>query len=86
MNFEDFLNGLSILLRGSLDEKLRWIFHLYDINRDGKITIDEFKFIVNSVYDLMGSHTEPKIDEHTCKTHVEIIFNVNFLFHLKNFL
>lgn len=29
--------GLSILLRGSVQEKLEWTFHLYDINRDGFI-------------------------------------------------
>lgn len=29
--------GLSILLRGTLREKLEWTFHLYDINRDGYI-------------------------------------------------
>ena len=49
VDFEDFLLGLSILLRGSIDEKLRWIYSLYDVNRDGKITIDEFKYIVNYI-------------------------------------
>lgn len=29
--------GLSILLRGTLREKLEWTFHLYDINKDGYI-------------------------------------------------
>jgi Ca2+-binding EF-hand superfamily protein len=68
---------LSVLLRGSIDEKLRWIFNLYDINRDGKVTIDEFKLIVTSVYDLMGRYTDPLIDDSTCKTHAEAIFNVS---------
>lgn len=30
--------GLSILLRGSVQEKLNWAFNLYDINKDGYIT------------------------------------------------
>lgn len=30
--------GLSVLLRGSVTEKLRWAFNLYDINKDGYIT------------------------------------------------
>lgn len=34
---QDFVMGLSILLRGTLREKLEWTFHLYDINRDGYI-------------------------------------------------
>ena len=30
--------GLSVLARGTLQEKLKWAFHLYDINGDGIIT------------------------------------------------
>ena len=30
--------GLSILLRGTITEKLNWAFNLYDINKDGYIT------------------------------------------------
>lgn len=30
--------GLSILLRGTIQEKLNWAFNLYDINKDGYIT------------------------------------------------
>lgn len=30
--------GLSVLLRGSVTEKLRWAFNLYDINKDGLVT------------------------------------------------
>lgn len=30
--------GLSILLRGTVHEKLKWAFNLYDINKDGCIT------------------------------------------------
>lgn len=30
--------GLSVLLRGSVTEKLNWAFNLYDINKDGYIT------------------------------------------------
>ncbi len=30
--------GLSVLLRGSVTEKLSWAFNLYDINKDGYIT------------------------------------------------
>lgn len=31
------MTALSILLRGSITEKLQWTFNLYDINRDGYI-------------------------------------------------
>lgn len=35
--YQDFVTALSILLRGSITEKLQWTFNLYDINRDGYI-------------------------------------------------
>ncbi|XP_038596333.1 Kv channel-interacting protein 1 isoform X2 [Tachyglossus aculeatus] len=37
VKFEDFVTALSILLRGTVLEKLRWTFNLYDINKDGYI-------------------------------------------------
>lgn len=36
-HYQDFVTALSILLRGSVQEKLQWTFNLYDINRDGYI-------------------------------------------------
>jgi Ca2+-binding EF-hand superfamily protein len=46
--------GLSILSRGTMHEKLEWIFCLYDINRDELITLDEVTEIVQSVHDMLG--------------------------------
>lgn len=30
--------GLSVILRGSVDDRLNWAFNLYDLNKDGCIT------------------------------------------------
>lgn len=54
ITFTDFVIGLSVLTRGTIDEQLRWIFTLYDLNRDGCVTRDELSKIVNSIHDLMG--------------------------------
>lgn len=35
---QDFVIGLSVLLRGTVQQKLKWAFNLYDINKDGYIT------------------------------------------------
>ncbi|CAG9766905.1 unnamed protein product [Ceutorhynchus assimilis] len=74
ISFEDFVQNLSILSRGSLEEKLRWAFSLYDINGDGYITREEMTDIVSSVYDLMGKLAEPCIDDDTVKEKVDRIF------------
>ncbi|CAA9999689.1 unnamed protein product [Nesidiocoris tenuis] len=53
----DLLVTLSTLLRGSIYEKLRWAFKLYDINGDGCITRSELGEIVVAVHELMGKRT-----------------------------
>ena len=74
---QEFVTGLSVLSRGSLQEKLQWAFCLYDINGDGIITKDEMLDIVSAVYDLMGKFAEPSINEHTARDHVDRVFQVN---------
>ncbi|NXT95823.1 KCIP2 protein, partial [Anhinga rufa] len=38
VSFEDFVSGLSVILRGTIDDRLNWAFNLYDLNKDGCIT------------------------------------------------
>lgn len=69
-----------MLSRGSLQEKLRWTFNLYDINGDGYITKDELARIIKAVYDLMGKAVEPMVEENTTREHVERVFQVMSFF------
>ncbi|KAG5685026.1 hypothetical protein PVAND_014229 [Polypedilum vanderplanki] len=75
LSFEKFVQGLSVLSRGTLEEKLCWTFQLYDINSDGRITKEEMSDIVTAVYNLMGHPIEEKVDEEKIKEKVESIFN-----------
>lgn len=70
------MQGLSILSRGSLEEKLRWTFSLYDINGDGYITREEMTDIVTAIYELMGRLPDTLPDEEKIKEKVERIFQV----------
>lgn len=70
------MQKLSILSRGSVDEKLRWAFSLYDINGDGCITREEMTDIVTAIYELMGKVAEPSVEEDTIKEKVDRIFQV----------
>ncbi|XP_028830139.1 calsenilin isoform X7 [Denticeps clupeoides] len=74
IRFEDFVIGLSVLLRGSVNEKLRWAFNLYDINKDGYITKEEMLAIMKSIYDMMGRYTSPCVKEDAPLEHVEKFF------------
>ena len=46
---QDFALGLSVLVKGSEEETLRWTFNMYDLNGDGVITRDEMEDVVASV-------------------------------------
>ncbi|XP_036913646.1 Kv channel-interacting protein 1 isoform X1 [Sturnira hondurensis] len=74
VKFEDFVTALSILLRGTVHEKLRWTFNLYDINKDGYINREEMMDIVKAIYDMMGKYTYPVLKEDTPRQHVDVFF------------
>ncbi|XP_076846440.1 Kv channel interacting protein 3a, calsenilin isoform X5 [Brachyhypopomus gauderio] len=74
IRFEDFVIGLSVLLRGSVTEKLNWAFNLYDINKDGYITKEEMLLIMKSIYDMMGRYTYPTVRDDAPFEHVEKFF------------
>lgn len=80
INFKEFLVVLSAITRGSLDDRLRWLFNYYDINRDGRITGDEVASLINSLYDLMGNYVQPSVDDYTRLQHVNSTLGVIFLF------
>uniref|UniRef100_A0A3P9LS11 Kv channel interacting protein 2 n=1 Tax=Oryzias latipes TaxID=8090 RepID=A0A3P9LS11_ORYLA len=74
VSFEDFAVSLSILLRGSITDKLHWAFNLYDLNKDGCITKEEMTDIMFSIYDMMGRCTYPSMKVNAPKEHVESFF------------
>uniref|UniRef100_A0A8K9UM64 Potassium voltage-gated channel interacting protein 2 n=1 Tax=Oncorhynchus mykiss TaxID=8022 RepID=A0A8K9UM64_ONCMY len=79
VSFEDFVTGLSIILRGSVTEKLNWAFNLYDLNKDGFITKEEMTDIMSSIYDMMGTCTYPCMQNDAPKEHVDNFFQVTQL-------
>ncbi|KAG1675639.1 Kv channel-interacting protein 4 [Nymphon striatum] len=49
----EYLLMLSSMSRGSINEKLHWIFNLYDVDRDGYVTMRDMLELVSAVYDMM---------------------------------
>ncbi|MEQ2291302.1 Kv channel-interacting protein 2 [Ameca splendens] len=74
VSFEDFAVSLSIILRGSITDKLNWAFNLYDLNKDGCITKEEMTDIMQSIYNMMGKHTYPSMRVSAPKEHVDCFF------------
>lgn len=69
---------LSLVSRGSIQEKLKWAFKLYDINKDGKVTRKELTEILCSIYALLGRRPTSAAahDEEQLTQHVDRIFQV----------
>ncbi|PAA75864.1 hypothetical protein BOX15_Mlig017684g2 [Macrostomum lignano] len=59
VTFEQFALCLDILLKGSHEQRLRWIFNMYDINKDGEISRRELAEVVASICDLQGPRVRP---------------------------
>uniref|UniRef100_A0A3P8TC42 Calaxin n=1 Tax=Amphiprion percula TaxID=161767 RepID=A0A3P8TC42_AMPPE len=61
VSLKEWIEGLSVLLRGTLNEKIKYCFHVYDLNGDGFITREEmFRLLKNS---LVRQPTEEDPDE-----------------------
>ena len=44
---------LDLLKNGSLDDKICWIFRLYDVNRDGFVCIGDIEDITAAIFYIM---------------------------------
>ncbi|XP_055333119.1 Kv channel-interacting protein 1-like isoform X2 [Paramacrobiotus metropolitanus] len=74
VTFDQFIVTMSVMSRGTIDEKIRWIFNLYDLNGDGSISPEEMHIIVSSIYDMLGKRTYPPADEEYIQEHADRIF------------
>ncbi|KAF7489912.1 Kv channel-interacting protein 4 [Sarcoptes scabiei] len=74
ITFTEYAKALSLLCRGTIEDKIDWMFTLYDINRDGKITYDEVFRISVAIYALLGFHVIPSHNLRTYEEHARQVF------------
>ncbi|XP_065643638.1 neurocalcin homolog isoform X4 [Hydra vulgaris] len=55
IDFREFMCSLSITTRGTMEEKLRWAFMVYDVDGNGSITSNEVLAIVKSIKKMIGN-------------------------------
>lgn len=71
---QDLLITLSTLLRGSVYERLRWTFKLYDVNGDGCISRGELSEVVVAVHELMGRRAHQVEDDRKAREQIDKVF------------
>ncbi|XP_041983512.1 Kv channel-interacting protein 4-like [Aricia agestis] len=76
LNFEEYLETLSRVARGSRQEKLSWVFALYDVDGDGRISRSEMLAVVRAVYELLGRAAAPPVHKAAAEDHVDRIFHL----------
>ncbi|KAF0981605.1 hypothetical protein FDP41_012262 [Naegleria fowleri] len=54
ISFDEFVYAMSVMTRGTADEKLEFAFKLYDLNHDGYILKSEMTRIVSALYQMLG--------------------------------
>lgn len=74
ISFLDYACALSVLCRGTMEDKIKWMFKLYDINMDGKITLDEVLQISIATFALLGSQVMPVHNFKTYEEHARKVF------------
>ncbi|XP_075239142.1 A-type potassium channel modulatory protein KCNIP1-like isoform X2 [Convolutriloba macropyga] len=53
LSFEDFLTSLTVLLLGTLEQKIMWVFNLYDVDQDGSINVNDLGKTIEAIHDLI---------------------------------
>ncbi|XP_042362554.1 EF-hand calcium-binding domain-containing protein 1 [Plectropomus leopardus] len=61
ISMKEWIEGLSVFLRGTLDEKIKYCFHVYDSNGDSYITREEMLLMLKN--SLIRQPTEEDPDE-----------------------
>ena len=65
IDFYEFIQGLSIISRGTQEQKLRWAFEMYDSDGSGSVTRREMLEIVRGIFRLAGERANLPADENT---------------------
>lgn len=47
----EFINGLEIIVNGNVDDRMEFLFKVFDINNDGLIDFEEMKMLLKCCMD-----------------------------------
>ncbi|XP_026054450.1 guanylyl cyclase-activating protein 1-like [Carassius auratus] len=65
IDFMEYVAALSLVLKGGVQQKLRWYFKLYDVDGSGCIDREELLLIFKAVRAISGAEQEISAEEFT---------------------
>lgn len=76
IDFKEFIIALSTTSRGTTEQKVKWSFRLYDVDRSGHINYSNLLTIINAVYTMVGPMVELPEDEKTPEARASKMFRL----------
>ncbi|KAF7697083.1 guanylate cyclase activator 1d isoform X1 [Silurus meridionalis] len=57
INFVEYIAAVSLMLKGEINQKLKWYFKLFDQDGNGKIDKEELETIFTAIQDITQNHS-----------------------------
>uniref|UniRef100_A0A8D0C5U6 EF-hand domain-containing protein n=1 Tax=Salvator merianae TaxID=96440 RepID=A0A8D0C5U6_SALMN len=86
IDFMEYVAALSLILRGKMEQKLRWYFKLYDVDGNGCIDRHELLSIIQAIRAISGSDHETTAEEFTNRVFNRIDVNGDGDLSLEEFI
>ena len=59
ISFREFLNMIVIFAKGSPEDKIKLMFEMYDVDKSGQLSRDEFKKMLKAMMELVNASVSP---------------------------
>ena len=76
VDFREFISAMALTLHGTIDERVKWAFSVYDIDGNGEITRKEMLSILVAIGKMVGNSVQWPSDERTPYARLEKLFKI----------
>uniref|UniRef100_H3DHX0 Calaxin n=1 Tax=Tetraodon nigroviridis TaxID=99883 RepID=H3DHX0_TETNG len=59
VSVKEWIEGLSVFLRGTMDEQIQYCFQVYDLNGDGYISAEEMLYLLKDCLSQQPAEEDP---------------------------